>query len=259
MLAEFRGDGNRLTATISRTLRRFDLFPNDAQRGRRRPASAARAPEPLRKDGRSLRLRSRTPHGLVTTDRRVALLARALFSGTLRLGALSSVALAALAAGPAPAAAAEPPIVAFDRFIAESDAVCRSGRAVDCVDLAWRFADADGDQGLSLEELQAIRTDVEVWAIWRQADLAAHERSGIAMGLWLVDAVGLDYLHAVYDADGDGLISRSELLADVRLDERPIGAVLLDPQAVDHASIGRRLGLPPSVLDRLPLDQGDQP
>jgi hypothetical protein len=170
-----------------------------------------------------------------------------------------SGALAVLAASTAPAAAPEPPIVAFDRFIAESDPVCRSRRAGDCVDLAWRFADADGDQGLSVEELQAIRTDVEVWAIWRQADLAAHERSGIAMGLWLVDAVGLDYLHAAYDADGDGLISRTELLADVRLDERPIGAVLLDPQAVDHAAIGRRLGLPPSVLDRLPLDQGDQP
>jgi hypothetical protein len=31
--------------------------------------------------------------------------------------------------------------------------------------------------------------------------------------------------------------------------------VLLDPEAVDHAAIGRRLGLPPSMLDRLPLDQ----
>ncbi|MGH6897909.1 MAG: hypothetical protein ACREJ5_15415 [Geminicoccaceae bacterium] len=168
-----------------------------------------------------------------------------------------SAALAVLAAGAPQAAAPEPPIVAFDRFVAESNPVCQFGRAADCVDRAWRFADADGNEGLSVAELQAIRTDVEVWAIWRQADLAAHERSGIAMGLWLIDAVGLDYLHAAYDADGDGLISRTELLADVRLDERPIGAVLLDPAAVDHAAIGRRLGLPPSVLDRLPLDQAD--
>jgi hypothetical protein len=166
----------------------------------------------------------------------------------------------ALAAGGSPAvgwAAPEPPIVAFDRFVTESNPVCEFGHAADCVDLAWRFADTDGNQGLSLEELQAIRADIEVWAIWRQADLAPQERSGIAMGLWLVDAVGLDYLHAVYDTDGDGLISRAELLADVRLDERPIGAVLLDPQAVDHAAIGRRLGLPPTVLDRLPLDQAE--
>ena len=67
-------------------------------------------------------------------------------------------------------------------------------------------------------------------------------------------SIGLDYLHAAYDADHDGLISRSELLADVHLDERPIGTVLLDPGAVDHAAIARRLGLPPAVLERLPLD-----
>jgi hypothetical protein len=186
---------------------------------------------------------SRTSYALAKPDRRVL---------TLLCGALLS--LAALAAGTAQAAP-EPPIVAFDRFIAASDPVCHFGRAADCVDLAWRFADADGNRGLSLEELRAIRTDLEVWAIWRQADLAPQERSGIAMGLWLVDVVGLEYLHAAYDADGDGLISRSELLADVRLDERPIGTVLLDPAAVDHAAIGRRLGLPPSMLDRLPLDQ----
>ena len=154
-------------------------------------------------------------------------------------------------------AAAEPPIVAFDRFVTESNPVCQSRRATECVDLAWRFADADADQGLSLDELEALRADLEVWAIWRQADLASDERSGIALGLWLVDSIGLEYLHAAYDADGDGLISRSELLADVRLDERPIGTVLLDPAAVDHAAIARRLGLPPTILERLPLEQSD--
>jgi EF hand len=157
----------------------------------------------------------------------------------------------------APQAAPEPPIVAFDRFVNESNPVCQSRRAAECVARAWRFADADGNGGLSLQELEALRADLEVWAIWRQAELAAHERSGIAFGLWLVDSIGLDYLHAAYDADNDGLISRSELLADVHLDERPIGTVLLDPVAVDHAAIARRLGLPPAVLDQLPLDPPD--
>ena len=163
---------------------------------------------------------------------------------------------AAALAGP-PRAAAEPPIVAFDRFVTESNPVCQFRRATDCVDLAWRFADADHDAGLSLDELAALRADLEVWAIWRQAELAPQERSGIALGLWVVDSVGLEYLHAAYDADSDGLISRSELLADVRLDERPIGTVLLDPAAVDHAAIARRLGLPPTILERLPLEQPD--
>jgi hypothetical protein len=167
---------------------------------------------------------------------------------------LWSILLASATAGAAQAAAPEPPVVAFDRFVTASNPVCQSERAAACVDLAWRFADADADDGLSVAELQALRADLEVWAIWRQADLAAHERSGIAMGLWLVDALGLEYLHAAYDADGDGLLSRSELLADVRLDDRPIGTVLLDPDAVDHAAIGRRLGLPPAILDQIPRD-----
>jgi hypothetical protein len=177
-------------------------------------------------------------------------------TGRLAIGGLLW-GLVALISGGAPRAAAEPPIVAFDRFVHESNPVCQSRSAADCVARAWGFADADGNGGLSLEELQALRADLEVWAIWRQADLAAHERSGIAFGLWLVDSIGLDYLHAAYDADQDGLLSRSELLADVHLDERPIGTVLLDPGAVDHAAIARRLGLPPTVLERLPLPPPD--
>jgi EF hand len=186
----------------------------------------------------SLRPESGTSHASVTRR-----LVGSLLSGLLTLVVAGS-----------PQAAPEPPIVAFDRFVSESNPVCQSRRAADCVARAWGFADADGNGGLSLEELAALRADLEVWAIWRQAELAAHERSGIAFGLWLVDSIGLDYLHGAYDADGDGLISRSELLADVHLDERPIGTLLLDPAAVDHAAIARRLGLPPAVLEQLPLD-----
>jgi EF hand len=163
--------------------------------------------------------------------------------------------LLALTAGSVQAAMPEPPIVAFDRFVTESNPVCQFQGAAQCVDLAWRFADANDDGGLSVDELGRLRADLEVWAIWRQAELADVERTGIAFGLWLVDSIGLQYLHSAYDADGNGLISRSELLADVHLDERPIGVVLLDPAAVDHAGIGRRLGLPPNILDRLPLGQ----
>ncbi|MCE3247903.1 MAG: hypothetical protein K0R41_1728, partial [Geminicoccaceae bacterium] len=64
-----------------------------------------------------------------------------------------------------------------------------------------------------------------------------------------VDSIGLERLHALYDADQDGLLSRSELLADVRLDERPLGEVLLDPAAVDHRAVARRLGIPPSMVE----------
>ena len=80
-------------------------------------------------------------------------------------------------------------------------------------------------------------------------DLTEPERSGIALGFLIVDSIGLERLHAIYDTDQDGLVSRSELLADVRLDQRPLGQVLLDPAAVDHRAVARRLGVPPAMPD----------
>jgi hypothetical protein len=140
---------------------------------------------------------------------------------------------------------------AFERFMQTSRPGCALQPAAACVALAWRFADGDGDQGLSVAELAAIRTALEGWALRHQDELAAVERSGIALGLLLVDAIGLERLHTAYDADADGLISQRELLADVRLDQRPLAETLLDPAALDRAAIARRLGLPPALIERL--------
>ena len=35
----------------------------------------------------------------------------------------------------------------------------------------------------------------------------------------------------------------------MRLDQRPLGEVLLDPAAVDHRAVARRLGIPPSMVE----------
>jgi len=139
--------------------------------------------------------------------------------------------------------------VAFDRFMRASRPICLERPAEHCVALAWRFADADGDQGLSVLELASIRAAFEQWAVRYRDDLSQPERSGIALGFLIVDSIGLERLHAIYDTDRDGLVSRSELLADVRLDQRPLGQVLLDPAAVDHRAVARRLGVPPAMLD----------
>jgi hypothetical protein len=71
------------------------------------------------------------------------------------------------------------------------------------------------------------------------------------LGLTLADAIGIGRLLAAYDADGDGLVSRAELLADVALDERPLAEVLRDPQALDRRAVARRLGVLPQLLNPL--------
>jgi hypothetical protein len=139
--------------------------------------------------------------------------------------------------------------VAFDRFMRASRPICLEQPAEHCVALAWRFADADGDQGLSVVELASIRSAFEQWALRHRDDLTRPERSGVALGFLIVDSIGLERLHAIYDTDQDGLVSRKELLADVRLDQRPLGEVLLDPAAVDHRAVARRVGVPPEMLD----------
>lgn len=142
-------------------------------------------------------------------------------------------------------------VLMFDRFVASSSPVCLYQPAAECVDVAWVFADRNGDDGLSVEELQDVRDGLQEWTAWRKGDLNRTERSMIALGFLVVDSLGIERLHGLYDADGDGLVGRSELLADVRLDERPLGEILLDSEAVDRAAIAGRLGLPPALVDRL--------
>jgi hypothetical protein len=140
---------------------------------------------------------------------------------------------------------------AFDRFMTASRPVCEQGPAAQCVALAWRFANADGDRGLSAVELAEVRTGLEDWLLRYPDELSAPERSSLAFGLLLVDSIGIERLLELYDGDRDGLVSRSELLADVHLDARPLGEVLLDPAAVDRAAIARRLGIPATLIDQL--------
>ncbi len=164
--------------------------------------------------------------------------------------------IGALALAVTPAAAEgvdgiDGPAAAFDRFMAAAGPVCRQRPAADCVALAWRFADADSDRGLSVAELTAVRKGLEAWVLRHQDELSRPERSSLVLGLLLVDSIGVERLLALYDSDGDGLISRSELLADVHLDRRPLGEVLLDPVAVDRRAIARRLGIPSALLDHI--------
>lgn len=134
------------------------------------------------------------------------------------------------------------PVLGFDRFLSAATPVCRHQPAMRCVEAGFRFADADHDQRLSLEELQRVKSALQGWVLWKRDRLTNEEETAIGLGLALVDGVGLPKLMASYDADGDGVLALPELLADVRLDDRPLGEVLLDPNALDRESLTRRLG-----------------
>jgi hypothetical protein len=149
-----------------------------------------------------------------------------------------------LAIGPATANLNAPTAEAetFDRFLAVTSPVCEHQSSLLCVDTAWRFADSDGNQGLSLGELTNMRDGLRAWMTWKEQAIPVAQRRMVQFGLLLVDGVGLPYLVESYDANGDGTISRAELLSDVRLDARPLGQVLLDSNAVNWESLKRRLG-----------------
>ncbi len=163
-------------------------------------------------------------------------------------------ALALLAIAPAAAASVDGVdgrAAAFDQFMRTSQPVCEQRPAAQCVALAWGFADANGDRELSVPELTDVRTALEDWMLRHPDELSRPERSSLTFGLLLVDSIGIEKLLGLYDSNHDGLISRSELLADVHLDQRPLGEVLLDPAAVDRAAIAHRLGIPAALIDQL--------
>lgn len=162
-----------------------------------------------------------------------------------RLGLLCAAVAFGLAAlplqaaqGPAPSAAAR----AFAAFLGQSAPVCVREAARRCVDAGWRFADRNRDGRLTVAELEAVHGELRDWLTWPGNGIRPHEKRSVLLGLMVVEAIGLPQLFESYDTDGDGAISRVELLADVRLDERPLGEVLGDTAAVDWASVRQRLG-----------------
>jgi len=169
---------------------------------------------------------------------------------TPRLGAARLALWAVFAASsswPAGATGSEP----LNQFLSRSVPLCMKAPAVRCVDAAFAFADADGDGKLSPEEVRATQAQVDRWAKSHARQLPQGERERLIMGLVIIQAVGPDQLFASYDQDGDGLLTREEVTADIRLDRRPLPEILSDPAAIDWNGLAARAGDAAPLLKRL--------
>ena len=140
---------------------------------------------------------------------------------------------------------AKPPsraVLGFERFLAASSPVCLTEPSARCVDIGWRFADTDHDGTLSLAEVTAVRATIQDWLAWKGDALPARDRTNVTLGLIVFDMIGAKKLFAGFNTSGSGKLTRKELLADVKLDGRPLGQVLSDPKSVDRRAIAAKLG-----------------
>lgn len=161
-----------------------------------------------------------------------------------KLAALSMFSL--LAAG---AAVAQSDSAALEKFVTQSRPICERQPAQKCVDAFWGYADVDRDGGLNLSEVERIRSVTESWVVENGKTLHPKDRSSIVMGIMMVDSAGLPTLFKNYDLNGDSKLSQQELLADVKLDSRPLPQILADRNAVDMQASKRKLGALGPLLD----------
>ena len=172
---------------------------------------------------------------------------------TTMLVAGIAAALLALPAGYARAQDHPPSAAAaqFDVFVRDAAATCLSRPSVECVDSGWIFADRDRDQRLTAAEFDGLRSDLREWFGWRAPTLTSRERNALSLGLLVIDALGTEQILSGFDSDNDGTVSRAELLADITLDDRTMGQILKDPNAVDRAGVARRFGPAAALLPAL--------
>lgn len=140
---------------------------------------------------------------------------------------------------------------AFDVFVRAAAATCLSRPSAECVDSGWNFADRDQNERLTAAEFTRMRQDLGEWFSWRAPSLTARERNALTLGLLVIDSMGMEQIVGGFDADMDGSVTRMELLADITLDERPLGKILVDPEAVDRAEVARRFGAASALLPQL--------
>lgn len=168
-------------------------------------------------------------------------------------GAVRWLALAFLfVATTAPAAAQD----AFTGFIIGLRDICAEQPARACTKRVTSYLDVDNDKLVSLQEFQTVQDLAKTAVASKNEGLSATERNLIAIGLMTLQHAKLDKVFASFDADGNGGLSEQELFADFRVDHRPFGDIIADPDSVDWRSFAQRFGkVGFLVIDLLPPGQ----
>lgn len=157
-------------------------------------------------------------------------------------------ALLVLAAMLLVAAAPVPKPAELDRFVGAVGPLCLKAPARTCVDRGFVYADTDRSGTLSPAEVSRVHQQVEAWNRANAHELPVADRQRMSMGLTVVRTLGPDRVFASYDENGDGQLTKPEILADLKLDDRPLPVILGDPSSIDWGRAGARAGVPVDML-----------
>lgn len=144
----------------------------------------------------------------------------------------------------------------FEFLVERAKATCILNAAQECVGLLWAYADTSGDGLISVEESENFLNVMKRWNSTNTEKLRT--RATISMGLATAKVISVDYVIERYDVDGDKMLSPEEALADLRFDQRPLGDLLVDEDAVDRDGLSERFGLAGPVVYRLLRFTGTQ-
>lgn len=130
----------------------------------------------------------------------------------------------------------------FARFITSLRDVCAQDPASACTQRVSNFLDNNQDNQISLQEFEVVRAQATSTVKSPNSGLSKVERSLISMGALTLQNANLAATFANFDSNADGGLSESELFADFKLDHRPLGKIIADPDGVDWARLAGRFG-----------------
>ena len=119
---------------------------------------------------------------------------------------------------------------------------CERAPSVVCTNRAAALFDDNGDGGIDRSEFDNGRRQMVAEARKKQSVLTVEEIGTVAIAAAVLDNVGVDEIFNGFDENKDNRIDRAEMFADFRLDARPFGELVTDPEAVDWQSFANRFG-----------------